>query len=42
MSTAALSYRGFDLLLRLNMDRFVWVLTIAISLTVAAYFAGSH
>lgn len=40
MNSAALSYRGVDLLLRLNMDRLLWVLTIAFSLMIAAYFAG--
>ncbi|WP_281347132.1 hypothetical protein [Tritonibacter litoralis] len=40
MSNATLSYRGVDLLLRLNLDRFVWILTIAICLMIATYFAA--
>lgn len=40
MSTATLSYRGVDLLMRLNLDLFIWVATIAAALLLAAYVTG--
>jgi len=40
MQTLQQSYRGFSLLMQLNWDRILYLLTIAIALMVGAYLGS--